>query len=380
MNHRDAKILIIDDEPTICDACYEILTGKNFEVKTAINGEDGLKKFEEFLPDIVFIDLKMPGISGMDVLKNIVERKINTIPIVITGYASIESAVESMKNGAFDFLPKPFTSEELVLITERALDKKKLLDKKQKLEREKEMMRQNFISLVSHELRTPLVAVIQYLEVLTGGMAGSVSPQQKNILERMKIRLDELLNLINRWLKLARIEELDLKENFEEFALNEIVDEVIDLLKPLAEEKKINIVKRNVCELNSIYGDRELIKEVFINIITNGIKYNRKDGSIFIDFIKDSGYIKVNITDTGMGIPENEISKIGEELYRVKREGIASGSGLGMAIVKKILDVHRGKLEIKSKLNEGSTFTIFLPLNLEDHNKGKTKRSNNEKN
>lgn len=370
MNFRNTKILIIDDEPTICDACCEILTSKNFQVETAMNGEDGLKKFGEFLPDIVFIDLKMPGISGMDVLKHIVESKTNTMPIVITGYASIESAVESMKNGAFDFLPKPFTTEELLLITERALDKKRLLEEKQKIEAEKEAMRKNFISLVSHELRTPLVAVIQYLEVLTGGMAGSVSVQQKNILERMKIRLNELLNLINRWLKLARIEELNLKENFEEFSVKKTVDEVIDLLKPLAQEKGVSIVMRNGCELNSIYGDKELIKEVFINIITNGIKYNRENGSIFIDFKKNGDYIRVDITDTGPGIPENEIGKIGEEFYRAKREGIASGSGLGMAIVKKILDVHRGKLEIKSKLKEGSTFIIYLPLNMAAIKKG----------
>lgn len=374
MNPRDAKILIIDDEPTICDACSEILTSKNFQVETAMNGEDGLKKFGEFSPDIVFIDLKMPGIGGMDVLKHIVESKTNTIPIVITGYASIESAVESMKNGAFDFLSKPFTEEELLLITERALDKKRLLDEKKKIEAEKEAMRKNFISLVSHELRTPLVAVIQYLEVLTGGMAGSVSAQQKNILERMKIRLNELLNLINRWLKLARIEELNLKENFEEISVKKIVDEVIDLLKPLAQEKGVSIVMRDVCELNSIYGDKELIKEVFINIITNGIKYNREKGSIFIDFKKNGGYIGVDITDTGPGIPEKEISKIGEEFYRVKREGIASGSGLGMAIVKKILDVHQGKLEIKSKLSEGSTFTIYLPLSMPDGKKGEEKK------
>lgn len=370
MNHRDAKVLIIDDETTICDACYEILTGKNLIVETAINGEDGLKKFEEFLPDVVFIDLKMPGISGMDVLKNIVERKINTIPVVITGYASIESAVESMKNGAFDFLPKPFTGEELVLITERAFEKKKLLDEKQKLEREKEMMRQNFISLVSHELRTPLVAVIQYLEVLTGGIAGSVSEQQKNILERMKIRLNELLDLINRWLKLARIEELSLKENFEKFSVDGIVDEVIDLLKPLAVDKGINIEKRPVCESTVVYGDKDLIKEVFINIITNGIKYNRKNGSLFVDFVKAGDDIAIDITDTGTGIPENELGRLGEEFYRVKREGIASGSGLGLAIVKKILDVHKGRLDIKSKLNEGSTFRVYLPLDMPNSKKG----------
>jgi len=364
MKSKPYKILIIDDEPTICDACYQILTDKNYSVEVANNGSEGLKKFEDFKPDIVFIDLKMPGVSGMDVLKTIVEKKTNTIPIVITGYASIETAVESMKNGAFDFLPKPFTAEELSVIAERAIARKKDLDEKEKIVKEKEMMRQNFISLVSHELRTPLVAVIQYLEVLYGGMAGQVSEQQKQIIERMKIRLNELLDLINRWLKLARIEELNIKENFQEFSLEPIIDESVELIKPLALEKGIRIEKKFIDKDYRIFGDRELIKEVFINLITNGVKYNQNQGSVFINFRENGDYIAVDITDTGIGISEDELKRLGDEFYRVKREGIASGSGLGLAIVKKILDIHNGRLEIQSKINQGSTFTVYLPFSI----------------
>jgi signal transduction histidine kinase len=361
MKTRIPKILVIDDEPTICGAIYQIFTEKKYQVEVASNGNQGIKKFDEFKPDIIFIDLKMPGMSGMEVLKEIVARKTSTIPIVITGYASIESAVESMKAGAFDFLPKPFTAEELNVITERAIEKKIIFEEKQKIESEKESMRQNFISLVSHELRTPLVAVMQYLEVLYGGMAGQVSDQQKQILNRMKIRLGELLNLINRWLRLVRIEELNLKENFEIFALGPVIDECIDIVKPLAEEKMIKIEKKGTQESYTIYGERDLVKEVIINIITNGIKYNKENGSVLINLRKNGEYIAIDIIDTGVGISEEVISRLGEEFYRVKQEGVVSGSGLGLAIVKKILDIHNGKMETKSKLNEGSTFTIYLP-------------------
>ncbi len=362
MKSNPPKILVIDDEPTICDACYQILTDRNYSVEIANNGQEGLEKFDYFKPDIIFIDLKMPGVSGMDVLKAVVDKKMNTVPIVITGYASIETAVESMRNGAFDFLPKPFAAEELIFITERALAKKRDLDEKDRIEREKEMMRQNFISLVSHELRTPLVAVIQYLEVLYGGMAGLVSEQQKQIIERMKIRLNELLDLINRWLKLARIEELNIKDNFQEFSLQPLIDESVEVIKPLVLEKGIKIEKNFGNEDYIIYGERDLLKEVFVNLITNGVKYNRNQGSVFITFRKNGDHLAIEITDTGIGISEDEINRLGEEFYRVKREGVASGSGLGLAIVKKILDIHNGKLEIKSKLNEGSTFTVYLPL------------------
>lgn len=366
------KILVIDDEPTICDACYQILTERSYSVEIANNGKEGIKKFEDFNPDVVFIDLKMPGISGMDVLKVILEKKTNVIPIVITGYASIETAVESMKNGAFDFLPKPFTAEELIVITERAVAKKRDLEEKAKIEKEKEMMRKNFISLVSHELRTPLVAVMQYLEVLYGGMAGQISEQQKHIIERMKNRLNELLDLINRWLKLARIEELNIKDNFQEFSFEPLIDESVELIKPLASEKGIKIEKMCTTENYKVFGERDLIKEVLVNLIANGVKYNQNQGTVFINCRKDGDDIAVDITDTGIGISEDELKRLGEEFYRVKREGIASGSGLGLAIVKKILDIHNGRLEIKSKLNEGSTFTIYLPISRkwEDLKKG----------
>lgn len=362
MNARTPKILVIDDEPAICDACNQIFTEKKYQIEVALNGTDGLKKFDEFKPDIVFIDLKMPGIAGMDVLREIVNRKTTAIPIVITGYASIESAVESMKNGAYDFLPKPFTIDELLIITERALERKYIIDEKKKIESEKELMRQNFISLVSHELRTPLVAVMQYLEVLSGGIAGQIPEQQKNIIERMKIRLNELLNLINRWLKLARIEELNLKENFQDFVLKELIDETLELLRPLVQERCINVEKNLGTETLKIFGDRDLIKEVFVNVITNGIKYNREGGSLFINCKANGEFVVTEITDTGIGISEDEIKRLGEEFYRVKHEGVASGSGLGLAIVKKILDIHNGRFEIRSKIDEGSTFVVYLPL------------------
>ncbi|MEO0161643.1 MAG: response regulator [candidate division WOR-3 bacterium] len=362
MSRDKPKILVIDDEQTIRDACCQIFGEKGYEVECAANGSEGLKRFLEFKPDIIFIDLKMPGISGMEVLKKVIEERTGAIPIVITGYASIETAVESMKSGAFDFLPKPFTVEELLVITERAWERKKIQDEKERLEREKDMMRQNFISLVSHELRTPLVAVIQYLEVLAGGMVGGIPESQMKIIERMKIRLHEMLNLINRWLKLARIEELNLKDSFEEFSLRKIIEEAIEIINPLAQERKVKIEKEIAPGEMIIFGDPELLKEVFVNLLTNAVKYNRENGSIFVNCWISDKLSVTEITDTGIGISEEDMKRLGEEFYRVKREGVATGSGLGLAIVKKILDLHNGRLVIKSKLNEGSTFSVYLPL------------------
>lgn len=361
MKIDNSKILIIDDEKAICDACCQVLSGEGYLVETSFEGTTGLKRVGDFKPDIVFVDLKMPGMSGMEVLAKIREKDENVVLIVITGYATIESAVESMKNGAFDFLPKPFTPDELILITRRALEKRSVSLEAERLREEKERMRHNFIALVSHEMRTPLVAVIQYLEVFSSGIAGIMSQEQMKIVNRMKIRLNELLLLIDRWLKLSRIEDLKLEEGFEDISLCSVIQEVIDLVKPLAREKNVTLEVKSIPSDITINGDKEMIKEVFINLINNGIKYNRKGGRVTIESREQDNFCVFDISDTGIGITDQEIVHIGEEFYRVKREGSAAGSGLGLAIVRKILAIHNGKLQVKGRLNEGSTFSVFLP-------------------
>ncbi len=126
-----SKILVIDDEEIVLDSCLQILAGGDFDLRTAENGSHGVSLIEEYHPDLVFVDLKMPGISGFEVLEKIQEIDPTIVTIVITGYATIGSAVEAMQRGAFDFLPKPFTPDELRLITRRGLEKRKLVTETQ---------------------------------------------------------------------------------------------------------------------------------------------------------------------------------------------------------------------------------------------------------
>jgi two-component system sensor histidine kinase/response regulator len=356
-----ARILIIDDERSICDACSMVLTKERYDVQSSYDGETGLEKAKTFKPDVIFVDLKMPGMGGIDVIKNLWEIDPYIVPIVITGYASIDSAVESMKTGAYDFLPKPFTPEQLRIIAKRALDKRFASLEAERLRLEKEKMRQGFISMVSHELRTPLVAVVQYLEVLANSFAGSISEEQGKIVERMKLRVTELLRLIDRWLKLARLEELKLKDDFKIFEIAPVILEAIDLVEGAADEKDVT-VEYNVQSADAmVNGDRDLLREVFINLISNGVKYNRTGGTVTVSIHEKDCYWVIDVSDTGLGIPASELPHVIEEFYRVKREGVAAGTGIGLAIVKKILDVHEGKLDIVSVLDKGSTFSVFLP-------------------
>ena len=165
------KILIIDDEEIVIDSCTQILKNGSFQIASASNGTDGLELMKEYHPDLVYVDLKMPGLSGFEVLDQIHEYDPTIVTVVITGFATVNSAVEAMKKGTYDFLPKPFTPDELRLITKRGLERRQLVLETIALRREKELLREHFAAIVSHELKSPLGAVQQNLYVLADDLS-----------------------------------------------------------------------------------------------------------------------------------------------------------------------------------------------------------------
>ena len=234
-----ATILIIDDEIAIRDSCSQVLAKDGYRTETSEDGDSGLQKISHIKPDLVLVDLKMPGMSGMELLEKTRDIDPNIVFVVITGYATIESAVEAMKHNAYDFLPKPFTPDQLRIIVKRGLERRILALESARLRQEKEKMRENFITLVSHQLRSPLVSVQQYFEVILEGFAGEVANKQKEMIEEASERIDGLLRLINDWLNMSRIEAGNLTGKLGPVPLAAILHETIELLKPLAKVKKV---------------------------------------------------------------------------------------------------------------------------------------------
>ena len=360
---KKETILIIDDEEVMRDGCRQILRKEGYITETAENGTIGLDKIKEIKPDAVLIDLKMPGISGMEVLEKIPTIDPTIIPIVITGYATIESAVEAMKRGAFDFLPKPFSPDELRLIIKRGLERRKLIHETAQLREEKRKIEENFITMVTHQLRSPLTTVQQYFEVILAGITGEVAPKQREMIERAREKLYGLLDLINDWLNMARISRDQLVERFKPLDVIPVLTNITTFMQPAAKEKQVSLEFQPRAGLPFIKGDGETLEQVFTNIITNAITYNRPGGKVKIDVKEEEEFLVVEISDTGIGIPEKDIPYIFDQFYRVKREETKNikGTGLGLHIVKKIVDAHGGLIKVSSVLNEGTTFSISLP-------------------
>lgn len=357
-----AKILIIDDEEVVLDSCTQILKGSSYKLATATNGTDGLQLLKEFQPDLVFVDLKMPGISGFEVLDNIYEIDPTIVTVVITGFATVGSAVDAMKKGAYDFLPKPFTPDEFRLITRRGIERRRLVLETISLRREKELLREQFASIVSHELKAPLGAVQQNLFALEYELANTMTDDQKGKLERIKVRIDELLKLINSWLRVISVDINKLKEGFQPISITTPLTSALESMTTYATRKNIEILSTINEPLQQVNGDSLSLSEVFVNVISNAIKYSPDGTKVAIKVEEKENNILVSIKDSGVGISNDDIPHIFDGFYRGKSGQAMEGHGIGLAVSRQIVDAHSGSINVISELGKGTTIVISLPV------------------
>lgn len=357
------KIIIIDDEEVVLDSCTLILEGSDYIVRTAEDGTIGLKLVNELQPDLVFIDLKMPGIQGIDVLEKITETNPTIVAIVITGYATVTSAVEAMKKGAYDFLPKPFTPDEFRLITKRGLERRRLMLETIALRKEKEMLRENFAAIVSHELKSPLGAIQQNLFALNAELSGLLNENQQARFERMKSRIEDLLKLINSWLRVMSIDIGKISESFAPIQLQTVISKSIEIIEPQAVRKDIQVVTSIDESMEPIEGEEVSFQEALVNILGNAVKYTYPGGKILVTAKKINEHHMITITDTGIGIPKEELPYIMVDFFRGKSGKEAEDShGMGLTISRRIIEAHKGTISVDSKQGEGTTFCINVPV------------------
>jgi signal transduction histidine kinase len=356
-------ILVIDDEEVVLDSCTEVLAGGDYRVLTANNGAAGLKRLDEVQPDLIFLDLKMPGLSGLEVLEKIRARHPLMVVIVITGYATVSSAIEAMKKGAFDFLPKPFAPEELRLITRRGLEHHRLVQQTIALRREQEMLRENFAAIVSHELKSPLVALQQNLYVLIAELEDKLSAEQQQQCARLQTRLEDLLKLIHSWLRVFSVDINKLKDTFKPTAMADVVAKAVESVQPHAIRKAVEIQSSVAAPLPPVQGDEGSLTEVVVNLLNNAVKYSFPNSPISVRAEATGEQVLIAVTDRGVGIAREDLPHLFQDFARghSQPEGV-SGCGLGLAISRRIVEVHGGSIHVASEPGQGSTFSFRLPV------------------
>ncbi len=364
MTEETPLVLVIDDEEAMRDSCSQVLRRAHYRVETARDGATGIELAKSLRPAVVIVDLKMPGMGGFEVLENLPAIDPLIVAVVITGYATVDSAVEAMKKGAHDFLPKPFTPEALRIIIARGLERRRLVLEAEALRKEKQLLEENFVTMVSHQLRSPLVGIQQDFEVLLAGLAGAADDRLKDMIAKANERLGGLVRLINDWLDLARIGQGRFVGTFERLDLRRLLDRLAGVMAPTARAAGVTLEWSGAPgPAVEVLADGQGLEQVFSNLVHNAIRYNKPQGRVCLELHEEPEAVVVKVLDTGVGIAPEHLPFIFDQFFRVGRPGDTSpkGSGLGLSIAKKLVEAHHGRIEVRSELGAGTTFTVRLP-------------------
>jgi signal transduction histidine kinase len=373
---RAARILIIDDEMGMREGCRRALTRHGFEVTTAENGVEGLRKLRDGDFDLVLLDAMMPGVSGLEILTRVGQEAIPTSCVMITGYATVDLAAQAMKQGAHDFLSKPFTSDELLTVVNRTLDERRRTLARRRAAQEEEDLQQlervrreqasldaiesRFMLVVVHELRNPAGVIKNYLQFLRGGYADP--GDWDDYLARLDDRATQLLAMLDDLLELAHLKnrQVDAERPAPVDAVA-VLDQVVARFRSAAEASGlglcVDVRARSRVAVLPIH-----LESLWSHLIDNALRYTpRGQVAVSVEVVDDTFITRVS--DTGIGVSTEDLRRIFEEFYRsdAARAQVELGTGLGLPIVSQIVRLYRGTVEVDSTPGEGSTFLVRLP-------------------
>jgi len=371
-------ILVIDDEAGIREGCRRALQPAGFHVQGAATIREGLQKLQADAFDLVLLDIMMPDGRGIDLLAPIRAADPDTVCVIITGYATVELAVEAIKQGAYDFISKPFTSDQLLMTVNQGLEKRRLsLETKRlaaverraaTLAREKQEMerldqqKSDFMRTVAHELRAPVAGAQSLVRTLLRGMSGELTDQQKEILQRIEVRQSQLMDLINDLLSLAASKTFDQDEPLEPVSLVYEISQVLDQFSVEVDKKGVVISSKLPEKDVLVRASEDGLLKIFNNLVGNAIKYTPEGGRVAVEVIEQPDGVLCTVSDTGIGIPEQDLPHLGEEFFRARnaRKSRVVGTGLGLSIVKQQVERFGGEMEVRSTEGKGTTVTLHF--------------------
>jgi signal transduction histidine kinase len=368
------KVLVVDDEPGIRSGISRILQNFtvgypfmdedfDFNIKEVETGEEAIEIIDAEKVDIILLDNKLPGIHGIEVLEYINKKNYDIEVMMITSYASLDLAVKATNNGAFNFVPKPFTPQELKSAIENITKHLFLKRMTREVNEDEQEARFQFLSVLSHELKSPVNAIEGYLQIMKEEQVGGKLEDYQTMIDRSLERLKGMRTLIKDLLDLTRLESGAKTRKIQKLDITEIFRISRDTMGPLADQRKVRIHPLTE-EGYYINSDRTEIEIIFNNLLSNAVKYNRENGEVTTSIRQENGHLEVTVEDTGIGMTEEEVSKLFGEFVRIKnmKTRNITGSGLGLSIVKKLVEMNNGEIRVESTPDVGSKFTVFLPV------------------
>jgi two-component system, sensor histidine kinase and response regulator len=380
MNHSfSSSILIVDDEPNNLKVLHGLLSQYGYDVRAARDGESALEAAQSVLPDIIFLDIRMPEMDGYEVCNRLKSNEATRdIPVIfISALNNVNDIVQAFQAGGVDYITKPFQFAEVLARLENHLtilhQKQQILEQNAQIEamRKRDQqrfnqiseMREQFIQAATHDLKNPLTIIKGSADIMSRFDAVRGNQYLRECVENIMESSKEMTDLVSGMLDLIRVQS-SLELNLKPSKLSYLLENQVQRHQMAANNRKISLSLNVVNEDAFGLIDEVLISRLIDNLLSNAIKYSPDNTNISITLKSDEKNIILETQDEGFGIAENDLEKLFTPFFRAKKqdgERVIEGTGLGLAIVKEILDQHRGHIEVESHLGKGSLFRVILP-------------------
>jgi len=429
---KTPAILIIDDDPIVRKTLTDILKIKGYEPFAAKDGAEGFVLLRQHRPQVVLIDLGLPDMPGLEVLKTVRAEYPTTEAIIVTGNASLDSAIEATNKGAFSYIQKPYDMERLLLLVRQAVEKWELADKiRLYQEHLEELVRERtkdlesardaaeagnrakteFIANMGHEIRTPLNSILGFSQVLRDELNGGLNEKQKEYVDNILNSGRSLNDLILNILDFAAAESGRMQLQISRFIVRDIINSSVVMMKGDLSKRHLSFAVESEDDIG-IEGDPVQFKRILLHLLNNAVKFTPDGGSVRVSARRvrsmefevgsendssesgaspfgesgvrssefgvkeevselrtqnselDRDFIEISVADTGIGISPKDLPRLFKEFSQLETPLTKKykGTGLGLALTKKLIELHGGKIWVESELGKGSRFTFSIPV------------------
>lgn len=366
------RVIIIEDEDQIRNEVYDWLTFEGYEVLAAKDGREGLDTILKNPPDLILCDISMPHMTGHQVLMEVrANTRLCPIPFIfLTASADRASIRKGMNLGADDYITKPFSYNDVLSAVETRLQKQidqehalgNQVEEYQKIlnsERNKAQLKTKFVAMFSHDFRNPLTSVLANSGLIR--LAGGQMDEDQLIghLDRIDRAVHILNNMVNDMLITSQMESGDIKCLPDIFNIVTLLDDIVEEQKTIDHSGHKITTEVSVTKL--VKADSKLMRHILTNLLSNAVKYSPTGSEITITVQEKPKLLEIRVEDHGMGIPEQELSRLFTPFYRASNAKYVQGTGLGLTMVRQAVELHEGTIKVTSEQNEGTCIDISIP-------------------
>jgi signal transduction histidine kinase len=366
------KILVVDDEESLRLPLYTAFQVEGFDVSVAADGMEALETLKKGGYQLMLTDLMMPKMNGIELAEQALALFPDLVVILMTGFGTIETAIKSLKGGAYDYILKPFKLDEILHAVRRGLEQQRLRQENIQLNeinrrlKEIDQIKSNLLRAISHEFRTPLTVIYGWVDLLLGDQTAGQNPLQVEGLKAIKESSLGLGRIIFNLLEFVGLGKGEMRLKKERVDLLPLVEEALQQLEEEAKERDLTVEKTYPSDLPPLLADPEKMKILLFNLLENAVKFNERGGKVLVEAemnpARDGLWLR--IINTQGEIPQDRLAELMKPFTQadMSMTRSASGLGLGLAVAKGIAEAHQGEFHIGSEKGKGTTVEIKLPL------------------